>query len=224
MWDNAVGLLANTYRYVASCNACQKFKPSHSHPHFPLRTLPVPLHPWSSIIWDHLGPLPPSDGSDAILVIVDRFTRLAHFVPGSTTNTASDLARQFCNNVFRLHGLPDHIISDCGTTFASALWKEFSSLLGINLQFSTAFPPQMDGQTDHTNQAVKHCLRSFTNYHQTKGLNLLNLAECLYKNPSHLLTSQSPFHYSLGLSPILLLDSSVEPMSPPFSPSLLPKT
>ena len=84
-------------------------------------------------------PLPLLFGFDGMLVIVHCFTKPAHFVPAKTTGTAQDLARQFHNNFFSLHGLPNHIISDQEAIFASAWWKEFTALLSTNHPFATAF-------------------------------------------------------------------------------------
>ena len=165
----------------------------------------------------HIGPLPLSSGFDAILVIVDRFTKLAHFVPASTTDNSRDLARHFLANVFRLHGLPDDIVSDRGATFASAWWTEFCFLLGSKVRLSTAFHPQTDGQTERTNQSVEHYLRCFTNYLQSDWADLLHSAEFVYNNARHSSTSQSPFFTSYGFNPSSLLDFSVDPHLRPSS-------
>jgi len=207
---NWPGLPNHVRRYVSSCDTCQKTKPSHLRQQGLLKPLPVPSRPWSSMTWDYIGPLPNSSGFDAILVIVDRFTKLAHFVPANTTDNARTLARHFLRNVFRLHGLPDHIISDRGPTFASAWWKEFCSILGPEVRLSTAFHPQTDGQTERTNQSIEHYIRCFTNYLQTDWSSLLDTAEFTYNNARHSSTTQSPFFTAYGFHPLALLDSSVD--------------
>ena len=118
-------------------------------------------------------------------------------------------------NVFRLHGLPDNIISDRGATFASAWWTEFCTLLGPEVRLSIAFHPQTDGQTERTNQSVEHYLRCFTNYLQTDWSDLLHTAEFVYNNARHSSTSQSPFFTSYGFNPSSLLDLSLDPYSRP---------
>ena len=94
---NWPGLPDDVRRYVGSCDTCQKAKTSHRRPPGLLKPLPVPERPWSSVTWDYIGPLPDSSNGvstfNAILVIVDRFTKLAHFVPANTTDNARALAR-----------------------------------------------------------------------------------------------------------------------------------
>lgn len=211
---NWPGLPKDVARYVASCDTCQKSKPAHHAPYGLLKPLPVARRPWSSITWDYIGPLPASSNFDAILVIVDRFTKLAHFVPASTTDDARTLARHFLAHVFRLHGLPDDIVSDRGPTFASAWWKEFCALLGPEVKLSTAFHPQTDGQTERTNQSVEHYLRCFTNYLQTDWSSLLHTAEFAYNNARHSSTSQSPFFTSYGYNPTSALDLTATAHAP----------
>ena len=211
---NWPGLPADVRRYVSSCDTCQKSKASHRRPQGFLKPLPVANRPWSSITWDYIGPLPSSSNGlstfDAILVIVDRFTKLAHFVPAKTTDDSRSLARHFLHNVFRPHGLPDHIISDRGSTFASSWWREFCMLLGPEIRLSTAFHPQTDGQTERTNQSVEHYLRCFVDYLQTDWSTLLDTAEFAYNNARHSATSQSPFFTSYGFHPLSPLDQSAD--------------
>ncbi len=209
---NWPGLPADVRRYVSSCDSCQKSNATHPRPQGSIKPLPIPDRPWSSITWDSIGPLPLSTtGSstfDTILVIVDRFTKLAHFVPANTTDSSRSLAHHFMRKVFRLHGLPNHIISDRGPTFSSAWCKEFCSLLGPEIRLSTAFHPQIDGQTERTNQSVEHYLPCFVNYLQTDWSTLLDTAEFAYNNATHLSTSQTPFMGSYGYHPLSPLEQS----------------
>src|SRR4029077_8512221 len=96
-----------------------------------LTTLPIPSHPWSSISADHIIELPLSNGHNLILVVVDRFTKQAHFIPARNQDTSQDVAQQFISNIFRLHGLPNDIISDRGSRFTSKWWTEVERLLHI---------------------------------------------------------------------------------------------
>lgn len=111
-------------------------------------------------------------------------------------------------NLFRLHGLPNHIISDRGPTFSLAWWKEFCSLLGPEIRLSTAFHPQTDGQTERTNQSVEHYLRCFVDYLQTDWSTLLDTAELAYNNATHSSTLQTPFMGSYGYRPLSPLEQS----------------
>ncbi|SGY57050.1 BQ5605_C006g04214 [Microbotryum silenes-dioicae] len=90
--------------YVRSCDSCQRNKPSHHRKHGPLHSLSVPTKPWSSLSMDHIVDLPPSSGFDSILVVVDRLTKEAHFIPAREDDTSKTLASQFKTHIFRRHG------------------------------------------------------------------------------------------------------------------------
>jgi transposase InsO family protein len=98
-------------------------------------------------------------GHDAITVFVDKLSKQVHFVPSKTTDTASDVARLFFDNVFRLHGMPTTIVSDRDTKFTSRFWRELHRLLDVKLAMSTAFHPQTDGQTERANQTLEEILQ-----------------------------------------------------------------
>jgi transposase InsO family protein len=97
---------------------------------------------------DFVMGLPSSDGFDAIWVVIDCLTKLRHFAPCSTAIDAEGLAELFLANIFRLHGLPDTIVSDRGPQFASRFWKHLCNSLKIEPHLSTAFHPETDGQTE----------------------------------------------------------------------------
>jgi len=107
------GMHKDIRRHTKECDACQRTKPSTQPPSGELRPLPIPSRPWQSIDMDYLMPVPESkNGHNAILVIVDRLTKMAHFIPTTDKVTAKETAELFLQNVFRYHGLPDNIISD----------------------------------------------------------------------------------------------------------------
>lgn len=108
--------------YINSCDACQRNKPVHHRKFGLLQPLPVPTGPWRSISMDHIQDLPRSQGHNAILVVVDRLTKQAHFIKADARDDAKKLAKQFEENIFRLHGFPVDIVSDRGTTFNSEWW------------------------------------------------------------------------------------------------------
>ena len=202
--------------YIASCEICQHSKLPHRPPQGLLKPLPIPPRPWSSISWDHIIELPPSTPTsvidkpfNAILVIICRLTKLAHFVPTRTTDTAPILAQQFIDNVYRPHGLPSDIVSDRGATFASGWWREVTRILGTRTYLSTAFHPQSDGQTERTNQTVEHYMRAFCNYQQSDWSELLPLAEFAYNNSFHSAIGMSPFFATFGYHPTSTLTASL---------------
>lgn len=187
--------------FVETCDMCQRTKSRRHKPYGLLKSLPVPPHPWSSVSMDFIEPLPISDGYDSILVIVDRLTKQAIFIPTSIHATAEDVADLYVKHVFSKHGIPSDIISDRGTEFTSAFWKAFAEHLGIALHFSTAYHPQSDGQTERVNQSLEQYLRLYVNYKQEDWVRWLPMAEFAYNNTPHSTTTISPFMANKGFNP-----------------------
>jgi len=115
----------------------------------------IPEKPWTHISADFITKLPLAQGYDSILVVVDRLTKMVHFIPTIEKTSAEGLARLFRDNVWKLHGLPESIISDRGPQFATGLMKELNEMLGIKSKLSTVFYPQTDGQTERVNQELE---------------------------------------------------------------------
>ena len=142
---------------------------------------------------DFIVALPPSpSGNDAIMVMVDRFTKMAHFSPIKTTADAPDVARVFLRDVYRLHGLPSDIVSDRDKVFTSSFWRHMLTLLDVKPNMSTAFHPQTDGQTERVNQVLEQYLRVFCNYQQDDWQKLLPFAEFAYNNSLHRSIKRTP--------------------------------
>lgn len=161
---------------------------------------------------DYIVDLPVSNGYDSIFVVVDRFTKQAHFIRAHKDDTAPTLAKHFLENIFRLHGLPTDIVSDRGSTFNSHFWRAFLKQLDIKPNLSTAFHPQSDGQTERINQTVEMHLRIFCDFLQTNWSDLLPLAEHAYNAAHHSTIGMSPFFANKGYNPrlsITLRDTEV---------------
>lgn len=126
---------------------------------------------------DFITSLPESQGYDAIFVMVDRFSKLAHMVPTVGTATALETAKLFLNAWWRHHGLPRVIVSDRDPKFTSAFWRHFFRKVGTKLTFSTAFHPQTDGQTERVNGVLNQYLRNFVSADQRDWANYVGLAE-----------------------------------------------
>jgi len=107
---------------------------------------------------DFIVSLPESNGYTAILVIVDCFTKMSHFIPTTNNVDAPQTAQLFLDYIYRYHGLPSDIISNCGTIFTSTFWTELMDLLNVKLNLSTPYHPQTDGQTEH-GHIVRRCVR-----------------------------------------------------------------
>jgi transposase InsO family protein len=150
---------------------------------------------------DFVIDLPPSSGYDAILVVVDRFTKMAHFLPCTKDFTSEDTAQLLLQEVFRHHGLPQQIISDQGPQFIAKFWKRLFELLQVMCSLSLPHHPQTDGQSERTIQTLEEYLRYFINYQQDNWSMLLSLAEFAYNNSVHTSTGFSPFFALTGYHP-----------------------
>ena len=153
------------WKFVASCTQCQKYKSTNQKPAGLLQPLPIPTRNWDHVGMDFIVQLPQTkEGWDAIVVFIDRLTKMAHFAPTTTTATAAETAKIFINHVLRLHGLPSAIISDRDAKFTSHFWQALFKAIGTQLLMSTAYHPQTDGQTERTNRTLKQVLSIFCNY------------------------------------------------------------
>jgi len=151
-------------RYVEGCNACQRNKNCTKQPTSKLMSNSIPNKPWMYISADFITKLPLAQGYNSILVVVDWFTSMAHFVPTTEKTTTEELARLFRDNVWQLYGLPESIISDRGPQFAAGLMRGLNELLGIRTKLSMAFHPQTDRQTERMNQELEQYLQMFINH------------------------------------------------------------
>ena len=138
--------------YVAVCDVCQRVKAEHQKPAGLLQPLPIPERKWDKLGMDFITGLPRTrSGYDSIWVVVDRLTKVAHFIPVKTTYNSAKLAKIYMTRIVCLHGVPRSIVSDTGTQFTPKFWKQLHETLGTRLEFSTAFHPQTDGQTERVN-------------------------------------------------------------------------
>jgi len=135
------------------------------------------------------------------MVVVDRFTKMAHFISLPTSATAKDIANVFLRGVCKLQGLPTEIISDMDGKFSGEFWESLCKLLGIKRKMSTAYDPQTGGQTERTNQGLEGYLRNFVNYDQDDWYQLLPLAEFGYNNSATNAHGMSPLFANYGYHP-----------------------
>jgi len=158
------GVTREVKRYVEGCDACQRNKNRTQPLAGKLMLNSIPEKAWTHISADFITKLPLAQGYNTILVVVDRFTKMAHFVPTTERTSAEGLARLFRDNIWKLHRLPDSIISDGGPQFAAGIMKELNRMLGIETKLSTAFHPQTDSQTERMNQELEQYLRMFIDH------------------------------------------------------------
>eukprot|EP00253_Pinus_taeda_P008729 PITA_08729 len=185
--------------YLAHCLECQQVKAEHQHPAGLLQPLPIPEWKWETITMDFITGLPKSKkNNDSIMVVVDKLSKSAHFIPVQSTYRAAQIANIFMQNIFKLHGLPKVIISDRDVKFTSAFWRTLFEGLGTQLSFSTAYHPQTDGQTERVNQVVEDMLRSSVMQQPTQWEEYLHLVEFAYNNGYHSSLKMSPFEVLYG--------------------------
>jgi hypothetical protein len=133
-------------RYVARCDTCRKLKAIHLKSVGMLQPLPIPSWKWEGISMDFIVGLPKtSRGFDSIWVIVDRLTKLAHFLPVKIEHSAMTFAKLYIARILSLHGVPKTIVSDRGTQIVNNFWRHLHESLGTKLLHSTAYHPQTSG-------------------------------------------------------------------------------
>ena len=169
--------------------------------------LPVPEYPWQEVSLDFVLGIPRTRKQhDAILVVVDRFSKMAHFLPCAKTIDAPHTARIFFNEIVLFHGIPCCIVSDRDVRFTSSFSKTLWRLMGTTLKFSTAFHPQTDDQTEVTNRTLGNILRCLVQENASAWDELLPRAEFAYNASEHRAIGYSPFHIHTGRNPNLPVD------------------
>jgi hypothetical protein len=177
------GMSNDIRQHAKECDECQRTKPSTQAPQ------------------GELGPLPESsDKSDMILVVIDRLTKMAHFIATKTTVTSSQVADLFLENIFRYHGMPESIVSDRDPKFTANFWKNLNKALGIELLMSTAAHPQTDGQSEAAVKTIQKLLRPFC-LQEHNWEKLLPSLEFAYNDTQRSSTGQTPFYLNYGYHP-----------------------
>ncbi|XP_035539638.1 uncharacterized protein LOC118344013, partial [Juglans regia] len=193
-------------RICGRCITCRKAK-SKVLPHGLYTPLPVPSEPWVDISMDFVLGLPRTKrGRDSIFVVVDRFSKMAHFIPCHKTDDATNIADLFFREIVRLHGVPRSIVSDRDVKFLSYFWKVLWGKLGTKLLFSTTCHPQTDGQTEVVNRTLTQLLRTVVHKNLKTWEDCLPFIEFAYNRTMHTTTSYSPFEIVYGFNPLTPLD------------------
>jgi len=185
-------------RYVEGCDLCQRMKNRTEELAGKLKLSEVLKKPWSHITVDFITKLPVVAGKDAILVVCDWLSKMTHFVATMEETSAERLARLFWNNIWKLHGLLESMVSDRGPQFAAGLMKELNKMLGIKTRLSTAFYPQKNGQMECINQELEQYLRFFVEHKQKDWPEWLASVEFAVNNKVHTATKVSPFMANYG--------------------------
>lgn len=203
-------------KFVAECPVCQIIKVEHTHPAGLLKPLDPPEKPWACITLDFIEALPKSQGKEVILVVVDRLTKYAHFIPLAHPYTVEQIVTVFLDNIVKLHGCPQEIISDRDRIFTSTLYKHIFKALKITLKFSTAYHPQTDGQTERVNQCLEAYLRSTVFQEPKQWATWLPMAEWWYNTSYHSSLKMTPFEALYHYAPTLIGE-------PDFSADICPE-
>jgi hypothetical protein len=186
-------------KYVASCDICQKVKAEHKRPAGLWKPLEIPKWKWENIAMDFVVGLPCSPrGKDAISVVIDRLTKVAHFIPMKQTSSAADLVPLYIKKVVRLHGVPKSFVSDRDSKFISKFWQSLQNAMGTKLDMSVAFHPQTDGQSERTIQTLEDMLRACVLSWKGNWEDHLTLAEFTYNNSYHASIKMAPYESLYG--------------------------
>jgi len=160
------GLTKEVGKYVEGCDTCQRHKNQSKAPAGKLMPNTIPEKLWSHILADFITKLPLAQGYNAVLVVCDCFSKMAHFIAITEKTSVEGLTRLFRDHVWKLYGLPESITLDRGVQFAVGIMKKLNNLLGIQMKLSTAYHPQTDGQTERINQELEQYLRVFIDHRQ----------------------------------------------------------
>jgi RNase H-like domain found in reverse transcriptase/Reverse transcriptase (RNA-dependent DNA polymerase)/Integrase zinc binding domain/Chromo (CHRromatin Organisation MOdifier) domain/Aspartyl protease len=196
------GYRRDTHAYIKKCLSCARNKPAMQKPYGMLSPLPVPEKPWDSVSMDFITDLPKTTNkNDAILVVVDRLTKMTHFIPCAISCTAQQACDLFIQNVIRLHGCPSSIVVDRDPRWRSSFWQSWCQLVTIHVGMSTAFHPQTDGQTERMNRTLEEVLRHYINPSHTSWETLLPWAEFAVNSAFQESIKTTPFLLNYGWQP-----------------------
>ena len=158
--------------------------------------------PWQDLIMDFVLGLPKTfRGHDSIFVVVDCFSKMAHFIPCSKTMDAVHIPKLFFKEIVRLHGLPKTIVSNRDAKFMSYFWRSLWKMLNTQLKFSSAFHPQTNGQTEFVNRSLGDLLHCLVREHINNWDQILPMVEFAYNSLVNWSTGINPFEIVIGLLP-----------------------
>ncbi|GJX17068.1 putative reverse transcriptase domain-containing protein [Tanacetum coccineum] len=190
-WPNMKAIIAE---YVSKCLTCSRVKAECQKPSGLLVQPEIPMWKWERITMDFVTKLPKtSTGHDAIWVIVDRLTKSAHFIPIRATDSMETLTRLYIKEIVSRHGVPISIISDRDSHFTSRFWQSLQNALGTQLDMSTKYHPETNGQSERTIQTLKDMLRACAIDFRKGWDKHLPLVEFSYNNSHHASIKAAPF-------------------------------
>ena len=172
--------------YVSSCDICQKAKPRQVGSIGLLQPIPIPTIPFEVISMDFIAELPvTTSGFNSILVVVDKLTKFATFVPTRTTVNEVETAQLIFKHIISKYGIPKQIISDRDSQWSNDFWLEICKQIGTKRALTTAYHPQADGQTEIMNRSLEVALRCYVNIEQNNWDTILDQFAAAYNSTSH---------------------------------------
>ena len=202
-WPN---IRADVRHFISHCLICQQTKYETKKPSGLLQPLPISARIWEDLSLDFITGLPPSHSHTVILVVVDRYSKGAHFGAFPAQHTAHQVAVRFMDMVCKHHGFPRSLVSDMDALFLSHFWRELFRLNGTQLRMSTAYHPQSDGQTEVVNCTLEQYLRAYVHHKPNQWFRYLSLAEWSYNTTVHSSTGFTPFEIIYGRPPPNIVD------------------
>ncbi|XP_070015155.1 uncharacterized protein [Nicotiana sylvestris] len=196
-WWN--GMKRGMADFVSKCPNYQQVKAEHQRPNGLTQLVEIPMWKWEMINMDFMVGLPRTQRKfNSIWVIGDRLTKSAHFLPVKSTDTGEQYAQLYIKEIVRLHGTPLSIISDQGAQFTANFWKKFQQGLGTQVNLSTVFHPQTNGQAEQTIQTLEDMLRACVLDFKGNWDDHLPLIEFAYNNSFHVSIQMAPFEALYG--------------------------
>ena len=200
------GWATDVRRYVDNCLVCKRTKTWRDRTPGLLHPLPIPERPWQHLSMDFRSFPKDKHGYDAVFVVVDRLSKRPISIPCYKDTNAKQMARLFMDNVIRISGIPETIVSDRGGQFISEFWTEFCRILGIKRKLSTAYHPQTDGQSEIANQFMAQRLRPYIEYNQDDWSEFLPMVDFAASILPQDTTKKSPFFIERGYEPAMSFD------------------
>ena len=209
------GMSTAVESYVATCDACQRNKPSQQLTPGALMPLPLPDRPCDEWTTDAVTGLPMTKrGHDSIQVFVERLCKVKHFAATRKDYDAAAMASCFVHTVVRPHGMPLAVISDRDPRFTAKYYAELTKLMGIDLRMSTARHPQSDGQSEREVRTIITALRAFCNDNQNDWDDYLDMLELGFNCTVQSSTQCSPYELLYGCKPRLPIDVALTTIAP----------